>query len=112
MAKKPAKKPAKTPAKKAAPRKKSAKKPAKKPGKKPAKKPGKKAAPRPGKKAQLAAVDGHTHPFWRLLEAKKQLRKEHEEQQSQNPSREFHRDLQARQQMRFSKFAGPRRRAA
>lgn len=52
------------------------------------------------------------HPMWRLLEAKKQQREAQQGQTHLHGERDEHRHLEHRQQMRFSKFAGPRRRAA
>lgn len=71
----------------------------------------KQAAPKKTKQA-AAPQPEHKHPFWKLLEAKEQQRKEHEQQHGHPASRGQQKQLEYRHQAKFARFAGPRRRAA
>lgn len=70
------------------------------------------AAKKTAKALKNQAPQGeHTHLFWKLLEQKKQARKEHEEK----PQPHGHGDqksIEHRHQAKYARFAGPRRRAA
>jgi hypothetical protein len=67
--------------------------------------PKQKAQPKPQPQAE------HKHPFWKLLEAKEQQRKEHE-QGLPHGDRSVQKQIEYRHQAKYARFAGPRRRAA
>ncbi len=62
-------------------------------------------------KKKTPIPEGHTHPFWRLLEAKKQARKGHVENPHQ-VDRDHQKRIDDRQAAKVARFMGPRRRAA
>ncbi|MES2964406.1 MAG: hypothetical protein V4760_10975 [Bdellovibrionota bacterium] len=68
-----------------------------------------KAQPKPKPKAQLQPQK--KHPFWKLLEAKEQQRKQHNDGQPLG-DRTVQKQIEYRHQAKYARFAGPRRRAA